>query len=74
MFNDVSKEYDLNLIGIVKAEVTGMDYTDLRRERDFKKAVAYIVEDCDVSGHVYGDYLYSTSMSCWFQSEIKALK
>ncbi len=64
VFNDVSNEYDLNLIGIVKAEVAGMDYRDLRRDRDFKKAVAYIVEDCDVSGYVDGDYLYSTSISC----------
>ena len=64
VFNDVLKEYDLNLINNVKAEVAGMDYRDLRRDRDFKKAVAYIVEDCSVSGYVDGDYLYSTSISC----------
>ena len=64
VFNDVLKEYDLNLIDNVKAEVAGMDYRDLRRDRDFKKAVAYIVEDCSVSGYVDGDYLYSTSISC----------
>jgi hypothetical protein len=64
VFNDVLKEYDLNLIDNVKAEVAGMDYQDLRRDRDFKKAVAYIVEDCSVSGYVDGDYLYSSSISC----------
>ena len=72
VFNDVLKEYDLNLIDTVKAEVAGMDYRDLRRDRDFKKAVAYIVEgivediveDCSVSGYVDGDYLYSSSISC----------
>ena len=64
VFNDVSKEYDLNLINSVKAEVAGMSYRDLRRDRDFKKAVRYIVEDCSVSGEVDGDYLYSASISC----------
>jgi len=64
VFNDVSKEYDLNLINSVKAEVAGMSYRDLRRDRDFKKAVRYIVEDCSVSGFVDGDYLYSASISC----------
>ena len=68
VFNDVLKEYDLNLIDTVKAEVAGMDYRDLRRDRDFKKAVAFIVEDivedCSVSGYVDGDYLYGTSISC----------
>ena len=64
VFNDVLKEYDLNLIDNVKAEVAGMDHRDLRRDRDFKKAVAYIVEDCSVSGYVNGDHLYSTSISC----------
>ena len=34
----------------VKADVGGMDYRDLRRDRDFRKAVEYIVEDCSVSG------------------------
>ena len=64
VFNDVLKEYDLNLIDKVRAEVAGMSYHDLRRDRDFKKAVRYIVESCSVSGYVDGDYLYSTSISC----------
>jgi hypothetical protein len=47
-----------------KAEVAGMDYSDLRRDRDFQKAVAYIVESCTVDGYVDGDYLSGGSISC----------
>jgi len=47
-----------------KADVAGMDHRDLRRDRDFKKAVKYIVENCSVSGYVDDDYLYNTSISC----------
>ncbi|MDC1115937.1 hypothetical protein OAT37_04245 [Alphaproteobacteria bacterium] len=64
VLNDVLEEYDLNLIDKVRSEVAGMDYRDLRRDRDFKKAVKYIVERCSVSGYVDSDYLYSTSISC----------
>lgn len=32
------------------AEVAGMDYSDLRRDRDFRRAVEDLVEDCSVSG------------------------
>jgi hypothetical protein len=64
VFNDILDKYDLNLIDKVSADVAGMDYRDLRRDRDFKKAVRYIVESCSVSGYVDGDYLYSTSISC----------
>ena len=32
------------------ADVAGMDYIDLRRDRDFKKAAQYIVENCQVEG------------------------
>ena len=35
----------------VKADVAGMDYYDLRSDYEFKKAVRYIVEDCDVVGN-----------------------
>jgi len=38
------------LVPEVRAEVAGMDYYDLRTDYDFKKAVRYIVEDCDVDG------------------------
>ena len=47
-----------------KAEVAGMDYFDLRSDYDFKRAVRYIVEDCEVSGYVDDDYLYGTDISC----------
>ncbi len=30
------------------ADVAGMDYRDLRRDRDFRRAVQYIVEGCSV--------------------------
>ena len=71
MFNDILGEYDLNLIDKVSADVAGMDYRDLRRDRDFKKVFRYIVESCSVSGYVDGDYLHSTSISCWLQSSYK---
>lgn len=32
----------------VNADVAGMDYRDLKRDRDFKKAVKSIVENCSV--------------------------
>ena len=34
----------------VNADVAGMDHRDLRRDRDFKKAVQYIVSNCYVGG------------------------
>lgn len=40
----------VQLAPVAKAAVAGMDYMDLRRDRDFRKAVEYIVEDCSVSG------------------------
>ena len=62
--NDILRDSDIKLIDKVNAEVAGMNYYDLRRDRDFKKAVRYIVENCSVSGHVSGDYLHNTSISC----------
>lgn len=40
---------------IASAEVAGMDYYDLRRDRDFKKSVKYII-----SGNCYvqDEYVY----------------
>ena len=64
VFNNILEEYDLNLIDKVSADVAGMDYLDLTHDRDFKKAVKYIIERCSVSGYVDGDYLYATSISC----------
>ena len=50
---------------VVHAEVAGMDRYDLKRDRDFKRAVEDIaedvIEDCEVSGgYVDGDYIYGT--------------
>lgn len=33
------------------ADVAGMNYIDLRNDRDFEKAVEYIVERCEVDGN-----------------------
>ena len=38
----------LVLVSEAGAEVAGMDYTDLKSDSDFKKAVKYIVENCSV--------------------------
>lgn len=50
-------------IAEAEADVAGMDYRDLRRDRDFKKAVKYIVENCSVSGSVDGEDI-DASISC----------
>ena len=62
--NDLFSENNINLISEADADVAGMSYIELRRDRDFKKAVRYIVEQCSISGYVDGGYLYSTSISC----------
>ena len=43
-------ELGYDVVGTANADVAGMDYFDLRTDYDFKKAVKYIVERCDVSG------------------------
>ncbi|MEC7832245.1 MAG: hypothetical protein VX440_00530 [Pseudomonadota bacterium] len=55
VFNDILKEYNLNIIDKVKADVAGMDYRELRRDRDFKRAVRHVI-----SGNCYvdGSYVY----------------
>ena len=42
------------------ADLTGIDYYELRGDRDFKQAVEYVVENCGVegTGYVEGDRLY----------------
>ena len=44
VFNDVLKEFDFSLINEVSAEVGGMDYKELRRDKDFRRAVKYVVD------------------------------
>jgi hypothetical protein len=55
------------LVSDAQAKVAGMDHRDLRRDRDFKKAVRYVVEnDCSISGGYVDDgYLYGASISCY---------
>ena len=39
----------VNTTASVRADVAGMNYKQLRRDRDFRKAVRYVVEsDCSV--------------------------
>ena len=44
----------------VQAEVDGMDYSDLRRDRDFKRAVEYIVENCSLYDGSFSVYVNDT--------------
>jgi hypothetical protein len=62
--NDLFGENNIYLISKADAEVAGMGYYDLRKDRDFKKAVRYIVEQCSISGDVNGDLLHSTRIDC----------
>lgn len=39
----------LQFLPAARAEVAGMDHSDLSRDRDFRRAVEGIVEDCQVS-------------------------
>ena len=65
ILNDILKENSIELINKAYADVAGMDYSELRRDRDFKRAVQYIVENCDVTGgYIDGDYLYGAEVDC----------
>lgn len=50
LFKAILDYNDSNLITESYADVDGMSYIELRRDRDFKKAVQYIVENCSVYG------------------------
>ena len=50
---ELATEIDAVAISEARADVAGMDYLDLRRDRDFKKAVEYVV-----SGNCYVDEEY----------------
>ena len=60
--NDIVGEF----APLANAEVAGMDYSDLRSDSDFKKAVRRVLEsNCSVDGgYVDGDYLYGMEISC----------
>ena len=48
-----------------KAKVAGMDYSDLRKDSDFKIAVTFIIENnCTVSGYADGERIYNADISC----------
>ena len=64
--NDILRETNIKLIDNVYAEVNGMDYRELRRDRDFRRAVQDIVEGCGGSGFVNGNYVYSLSSDFFF--------
>ena len=51
---------DKSIIPKAHADLTGIDYYELRGDRDFKQAVEYVVENCGVdgTGYVEGDRLY----------------
>ncbi|PVZ66773.1 hypothetical protein DC094_16040 [Pelagibaculum spongiae] len=40
--------HEVTVVSQAYAEVADMDYRDSRRDRDFKKAVKYIIENCTV--------------------------
>lgn len=42
--NDLSNKLGLEVVGQAEAEVAGMDWSDLRYDYDFKKAVRSVVE------------------------------
>ena len=57
--NDILRENSIDLVEEAQAEVAGMDYRALRRDRDFKRAVRYIVNGCNISGGYVGvEHLY----------------
>ena len=43
-------ELDYNVVSSASAEVAGMSFRDLRRDKDFRKAVNQIVMLCRVDG------------------------
>ena len=47
-------EVGFDFVSAAYADVAGMDHRDLRRDRDFRRAVQYIVESCSVDGESIG--------------------
>ena len=59
---------DISFAPEAKAEVAGMGYYELRRDRDFRRATEHIVENCRVlvsadGGYVSDNYLYDINVS-----------
>lgn len=55
---------DEAVITEANAEVAGMTHYDLRGDKDFKKAVASIVQSCSITGYVDNNYLHTSDISC----------
>lgn len=53
--NDIIHSIEIPVVTEAHADVAGMDYYDLGRDRDFKKAVRYVI-----NGNCYldNDYVY----------------
>lgn len=47
-FNDLIANKNINPINSAQAKVAGMDSDDLEDDKDFRKAVEEIIEDCEV--------------------------
>ena len=68
--SDLANNASNGFIEKASADVDGMDYRELRRDRDFKKAVRHVVDrDCSVillGGYVDGEYVYGMTgdVSC----------
>jgi len=55
----------IGFIPSAQAEVAGMSYRELERDRDFERAVESIIEDCEVAGYADdGGYLCSSDIDC----------
>jgi len=53
--NDILHSLEIPVVTEANADVAGMDYYDLRRDRDFKKAVRYVING---SCYVDNQYVY----------------
>jgi hypothetical protein len=70
--NDAVRELGFVGTGAAHAEVAGMSYYELRRDRDFRRAVEEIAEEaardliagCAVDGYVDDDYFYGGTLNC----------
>ena len=58
----------------VNAEVAGMNYTELRRDRDFKKAVTYLIEnDYDIEDEIEEIVIDTLRSNYQAKSKIKSI-
>jgi hypothetical protein len=53
--NDIVHSLEFRILNEANADVAGMSHRDLRRDRDFKKAVRYVVSG---TCYVDGGYVY----------------